>query len=920
MSWVFNIFAIPSFVAAAVSAGLVVYVWRRRTAPAAKAFIVLMVACAWWSFGNGLQLLSGDVATAKAWINFQYAGIMAVPVAWLAFALQYADLERYLTPRLLRILSGSAVVILALVLTDDIHHWMWGVVEPTLGGRGPFPAFKAGRDWVFWGAVGFSYVHILTGTIFILFKVARSRKIYRRQSVMILIGVLFPWAASIVFLFGFTPWPEWDITPLAFTLTGAAFTFGLFRYRMLDLVPAARDVVVENMADAVIVLDAFDRIVDLNPAAEQVIGTLETKLLGQKIDVLLYDRPDLLEQYYARMTERFEITLARSTDPRQYDVRVSPLRDRRARAQGHVIILHDITARKQREHELHAAKEAAEQARQVADEARLIAEAATRAKSVFLANMSHEIRTPMNGIIGMTGILFETPLTHEQRDYVETVRQSGELLLTVINDILDFSKIEAGKLELETLPFNVRECVESAMDLLAVRAAERKLELGLLIEPNVPVAVIGDVTRLRQILVNLLSNAVKFTERGEIVVMVKLHSQMGQHPQTRAVDGALLPEKVILQVSVRDTGIGMPPERMDMLFQSFSQLDSSTTRKYGGTGLGLAISKRLIELMDGAIWAESAGAGHGSTFSFSLQAPIAPLAPSPYHAGLHPDLQGKRVLIVDDNPTNRRILMLQTQGWGMAPTAVDGGPAALSLFRRGDQFEIAILDMHMPEMDGVMLARAIREFEKGQPLTPLPLMMLTSLGQREIDDMSLFVAFLTKPVKAAQLQANLLAVLAEKRIQRFERHVPMASAFDSQLGERLPLRILLAEDNAINQKVALLTLSKLGYRADVAGNGLEVLEALQRQPYDVVLMDVQMPEMDGLEATRRLRANAAFDQPQIIAMTANVMQGDREACLEAGMNDYVGKPLKVTELQDALGRAGQARNSQALPTWVSRRV
>lgn len=655
--------------------------------------------------------------------------------------------------------------------------------------------------------------------------------------------------------------------------------------------------ILEIAQDAIISLDEAQRITLFNQGAEKIFGYTAQSILGQRIDVLLPSRfVDVHRKHieeFARssdlprkMMEGEREIWGRRKDGTEFPADASISRLDLGGKKVLTVMLRDITERRKAQEELKQAKE--------------VAEEASRAKSEFLANMSHEIRTPMNGVIGMTGLLLDTDLTAEQREYAETVRNSADALLTIINDILDFSKIEAGKLTIEPIPFDLRGAVEETAELHAVRAQEKDLDLIVRYALDAPSHLIGDPGRIRQVLTNLVANAIKFTKKGHVLINVECEEQS---------DG-----EARLRLSVQDTGPGIPEDKLPQIFDKFTQADVSTTRKYGGTGLGLAICKQLAELMGGTVGATSRP-GEGATFWFTLRLPLdaeGPGAPLP-----SADLKGVRVLIADNNEINRRVLQEQLASWSLRTQGFASGEEVLTALRQahaaGDPYQIALLDYRMPSMDGETLGRAI----KADPLLrETVLVMLTSFGQRgdaKRFKQAGFAAYLVKPVRQSQLM-NALATVWEARTQGrptelLTRHTLAESRTAKTVspttkGKTLGMRVLVAEDNIVNQRVAVRMLEKLGCRVDVAANGKEAVEMLEILPYNLVFMDCQMPETDGFEATAEIRRREKLSglHVPIIAMTAAAMRGDRERCLQAGMDDYLAKPIQPNELRAAVER------------------
>ncbi len=729
------------------------YAWRHREAQAALGLCWLMFSTSGWALTEALLALSLGPAGTLFWSKVGYIFISSSPVALLTFAIQYVGRGRKLNAHRLAGLLAIPSLTLILIWTTEVHGLVWQ--SYTFFRRDPLLLMDvtAYGAW-FWIHATYGYLLSAVSAFLLIRQAIHSFHLYRLQSITLLLGVVISLIPNGLYIFRLVPLRGIDLSPIGFMVGGLLFAQSVFRYRLLDLAPIARDMLVDNMDDGMFVLDRQNRIVDLNPVIEDILGMRADRLIGAPAVQVLSPWQDLLDRFRDEVRVQTEIAVDEDEDDgqRYYDLRINPLFDRRGALQGRMVVLRDITKRRGMERDL-------EQALSEAREARIAAEAASRAKSVFLATMSHEIRTPMNGVIGMTSLLLDTELTPEQRDFVETIRVSGDALLMLINDILDLSKIEAERMNLEQESFELLLCVGSAVDLLRPKAIEKGLTLDYQIDDQVPERIWGDMTRLRQILVNLLGNGIKFTEQGEIFLSVNARPLEQEAPATGR-------ERWEIHFTIKDTGIGIPADHLDHIFEPFTQVDASIARQYGGTGLGLTISQRLAEMMRGRMWVESE-LGAGSTFHFTIQAEVEPSE---------------------------------------------------------------------------------------------------------------------KPA------------LADEAMQRPQ--------FDVGMGTRLPLQILLVEDNAVNQKLALRMLERLGYRADLSSNGLEALEALRQQTYDVVLMDVQMPEMDGLEATRQIRrVIAPKAQPRIIAMTANAMKEDREACLAAGMDDYLSKPIRVGELVAALTEA-----------------
>ncbi|MCP4427200.1 MAG: response regulator [Chloroflexi bacterium] len=872
--WQYSSYTLLLFISGGIALALAVYSWRQQTATGAKIFAILMLLVAEWSWGYSLELASVSLPAKLFWGKAQYLGIAFAPVAWLYLAMQYTGQDKWFDqqPHGLKLLLLGPTATAVIIWFNEAHRLIWATTQMDRSDSFAMLTFTYG-PW-FWINMSLAYLYLALGTIILLRSFLHAQSIYKGQVGIMLIGALMPWLGNALYITGLNPFPNLDLTPFAFTLTGLVTAVGMFRFQFLKIVPIARESVIESMRNGLIVLDTQDRIVDMNPAAERITQQTVSQAIGRSFTQVLSHCSQLSGGMTNARGDIAEITTGMGDAARYYEVQTTELTNRRGRCAGRLIVLYETTERKQAEGTLQMAKATAETAVQV--------------KSAFLANMSHEIRTPLNAVIGMAELLRNTALTSEQKELIETMYASSDTLLGIINNILDFSKIDAGKVEFENEPFDLRDCLEVSLNLISAQVNANAVKLAHYLDKQTPNAFNGDVVRLRQILVNLLSNAAKFTEEGEISV---------------SVSGKRLDDdQYKLHFTVKDTGIGIPADRMGALFESFSQADVSTTRKYGGTGLGLAISKKLSQQMGGDIWVESE-VGVGSVFHFTIIAAKSTRQPARLLHSDQPRLRGKRLLIIAANADSRRSISRETRNWGMVPYIAASGSEALYWLRKSKPYDAALLDQTILEdedMDGVAFIEAIKK-SRGVPL-PLVLLNADEPLPEEYDRIS-FAAHLQQPFNPSQLNNVLVGIFSATADS------PPQLQAGVDMGQQHPLRILLAEDNLINQQVATRILQKLGYQIDIADNGREALTALEQNKYDVVLMDIQMPEMDGVAATKQIHKRyPSPKRPRIIATTAHALEGDREYYLSQGMDDYISKPIQIEKLVEALYKSQPLAN------------
>ena len=832
-----------------------------------------------WCALAAVELLTLPSPAKVFLCNAFYIPIPFTCVYWLFFALSFTRRTQWLTWKSKAFFVVIPTITVLLALTSTSHNFMFG--EGGFQTSGGIPVLMRPYGPWFWVHTIYSYIIVLAGSAMVIGYVVGKDFTYRSRGYVMVIGAIFPFIANLLYLMLRGESMHLDYTPLAMAVAAMFFAWGIFRYRLFDLVPIARTTVFDCIEDVVFILDTHDRIVDLNPAASRFLAATKERVIGESLAEIGH----LMPQFKIQNLLDLKDEIISSQDQRShYNVTTTPIYSAKKVVLGKLITLHDISRLKRNESALTEAKERAE--------------AATAAKSDFLATMSHEIRTPMNGVLGYTSLLMDTRLEADQRSYVEIIQSSGKTLLTLINDILDFSKIEAGKVQLERHAFFLHKIVEEIMDAVVKRASRKNIDLACHIHPETKEALYGDAVRIKQILVNLLDNAIKFTDRGRVSLIIDSVTQTHDLQQHRYI-----------RFTVQDTGIGISEERLESIFASFTQADSSTTRKYGGTGLGLAICRRLCKMMGGDINVTSE-LGKGSTFQCTIRAYdvqsarfLATYPQPPLH------LTGQRLLIVSENPVRSAYVSSMCDTANLKTMQASTAAEMIALLKEGKIFDALIIDDTPGIHDTLDAIQAIRR--KG---IEWPIILLGERNDIEPDDALRITHVLPKPIKRTVFYSALGSCITGEGEMEAEPTTPL---FDRSLGQTNPLRILIAEDDNINQQLAQLLFSRMGYNPDIVSNGKEVLEAVSRQSYDVIFMDIYMPEMDGLSAAKSIHAaSTRHNRPRIIAMTASVTPYDKKRCREANMDGFISKPIdidKLTTTLKALRRRSHSQQAQAKP-------